>query len=179
MNTNCETALVVCVAADLLREQSTDRLQIPQRPFHCLELTEESGTLRFDERVLAVEEAHRERGDGRPEHARHRREAEEQEGDDREQRHEVEPVAPGQLPRRQRVGNDRRGELRAQHVELDGYEYHRGRAAFERDHAKHARLRLAGYEVLALTHLQLTGEEEWVIGAVRSLLDRAVSTANL
>lgn len=64
-------------------------------------------------------------------------------------------------------------------VELDGYKYHRGRAAFERDHAKHARLRLAGYEVLALTHLQLTGEQEWVIGAVRSLLDRAVSTANL
>ena len=64
-------------------------------------------------------------------------------------------------------------------VELDGYEYHRGRAAFERDHAKHGRLRLAGYEVLALTHRQLTGEREWVIGAVRSLLDRAASTANL
>ena len=30
-----------------------------------------------------------------------------------------------------------------------------------------------------LTHLQLTGEQEWVIGAVRSLLDRAASTANL
>lgn len=27
--------------------------------------------------------------------------------------------------------------------------------------------------------LQLTGEQEWVIGAVRSLLDRAASTANL
>jgi hypothetical protein len=64
-------------------------------------------------------------------------------------------------------------------VELDGYEYHRGRAAFERDHAKLGRLRLAGYEVLPLTHLQLTNELAWVIGAIRSLLDRATSTANL
>ncbi len=64
-------------------------------------------------------------------------------------------------------------------VELDGYEYHRGRAAFERDHAKHGRLRLAGYEVLPLTHRQLVQEPDWVIGAVRSLLDRAASSANL
>jgi Protein of unknown function (DUF559) len=72
-----------------------------------------------------------------------------------------------------------RSELERLVVELDGYEYHRGRAAFERDHAKHGRLRLAGYEVLELTHLQLTREQEWVIGAVRSLLERAASTANL
>ena len=64
-------------------------------------------------------------------------------------------------------------------VELDGYEYHRGREAFERDHAKLGRLRLAGYEVLPLTHRQLVQEPAWVTGAVRSLLDRATSGANL
>lgn len=57
-------------------------------------------------------------------------------------------------------------------VELDGYEYHRDREAFERDHAKLGRLRLAGYEVLPLTYLQVTEEPEWVVGAVRSLLER-------
>jgi very-short-patch-repair endonuclease len=58
-------------------------------------------------------------------------------------------------------------------VELDGYEYHRGPRAFERDHAKLGRLRLAGYEVLPLTHRQLTRERAWVAGAVRSPLRRA------
>lgn len=60
-------------------------------------------------------------------------------------------------------------------VELDGYEYHHDRDAFERDHAKLGRLRLAGYEVLPLTYLQVTEEPEWVVGAVRSLLERVVA----
>jgi predicted transcriptional regulator of viral defense system len=64
-------------------------------------------------------------------------------------------------------------------VELDGYEFHHDRAAFERDHAKLGRMRLAGYEVLPLTYRQVTEEPAWVIGAVRSLLARAASNANL
>jgi very-short-patch-repair endonuclease len=55
-------------------------------------------------------------------------------------------------------------------VELDGYEYHRTRRAFERDRSKLARLRLAGCEVLSLTHRQLTREPAWVAGALRTLL---------
>lgn len=64
-------------------------------------------------------------------------------------------------------------------VELDGYDYHSGRRAFERDHAKLARLRLAGYEVLCVTWRQLGEEPAWVVGAVRMLLARAGHTANL
>jgi very-short-patch-repair endonuclease len=64
-------------------------------------------------------------------------------------------------------------------VELDGYEYHRGRPAFERDHAKVARLRLAGYEVLPLTHLQVSAQSAWVSGAVRSLLERPAPHTNV
>lgn len=59
-------------------------------------------------------------------------------------------------------------------VELDGYEFHRGRAAFERDHEKLARLSLAGHEVLALTHRQVAEEPEWVVGALRQLLAPSV-----
>ena len=40
-------------------------------------------------------------------------------------------------------------------VELQGYAYHSDRDAFERDHARLARLKLAGYEVLALTWRQV------------------------
>lgn len=64
-------------------------------------------------------------------------------------------------------------------VELDGYEYHRGREAFERDHAKIGRLRLAGYEVLPLTYRQLTEEPDWVVRAIGSLLERGAPGRNL
>jgi len=57
-------------------------------------------------------------------------------------------------------------------VELDGYGYHRSQAAFERDHAKLAKLKLARYEVLPLTYRQVTQQPEWVIDTVRSLLRR-------
>lgn len=55
-------------------------------------------------------------------------------------------------------------------VELQGYAHHSGRDAFERDHARIARLKLAGHEVLALTWRQVTEEPAWVAGAVRALL---------
>ncbi len=37
-------------------------------------------------------------------------------------------------------------------VELDGFEFHRGRMAFEKDAARDAELRLAGYTVLRITY---------------------------
>jgi very-short-patch-repair endonuclease len=58
-------------------------------------------------------------------------------------------------------------------VELQGYAYHSSREAFERDHARLARLKLAGYEVMALTWRQVTEEPAWVAGAIQSMLGRS------
>lgn len=55
-------------------------------------------------------------------------------------------------------------------VELQGYAYHSDRAAFERDHVRLGRLKLAGCEVLALTWRQVTGEPAWVVSAITRLL---------
>lgn len=61
-------------------------------------------------------------------------------------------------------------------VELQGYEHHADRDAFDRDHSRIARLRLARYEVLAFTYHQVRDEAGWVAGAVRAMLDRTVGT---
>jgi very-short-patch-repair endonuclease len=58
-------------------------------------------------------------------------------------------------------------------IELQSYEHHAHRQAFERDHSKLARLRLAGYEVLPFTYRQLRDDAEWVVEAVRAMLERA------
>jgi hypothetical protein len=55
-------------------------------------------------------------------------------------------------------------------VELDGYAYHRTRAAFERDRGRDAALQIAGYRVLRVTHRRLATEPAAIVGAVRSLL---------
>ena len=55
-------------------------------------------------------------------------------------------------------------------VELDSYQFHRGRAAFERDREKIARLRLAGRDVLPLTYRQVASQQGWVLDAVQKLL---------
>jgi very-short-patch-repair endonuclease len=55
-------------------------------------------------------------------------------------------------------------------VELDGHEFHRTRAAFERDRARDAALQVAGYRVLRITHRRLQREPDAVIGQLRSLL---------
>jgi very-short-patch-repair endonuclease len=55
-------------------------------------------------------------------------------------------------------------------VETDGYRYHRGRAAFEHDHARQARLIALGYEVLRFTWRQVVDEPEKVIAALRARL---------
>ena len=55
-------------------------------------------------------------------------------------------------------------------VELDGYAYHRGRAAFERDRTRDARLRLAGYEVLRFSYSQVAQHPESVADVVAAAL---------
>ena len=55
-------------------------------------------------------------------------------------------------------------------VELDGFEFHRERAAFERDRRRDAILQRAGYRVLRITHRRLTEEPEAVISDLRALL---------
>jgi very-short-patch-repair endonuclease len=56
-------------------------------------------------------------------------------------------------------------------VELQSYEYHSDRQAFERDNSKLTRLQVAGYAVLPLTHRKLRDEPDEVVGDVRAMLD--------
>jgi very-short-patch-repair endonuclease len=55
-------------------------------------------------------------------------------------------------------------------VEADGWSFHRHRAAFERDRARDARLQVAGYNVIRLTHRRLESEPEAVAAELRRLL---------
>lgn len=65
-------------------------------------------------------------------------------------------------------------------VELQSWEHHGHRQAFERDSERLARLQVAGYSVLPLTHRQLSDEPDWVIRSLRRLLGgRAAEAAAL
>ncbi len=71
-------------------------------------------------------------------------------------------------------------------VQLDSYEFHRTRAAFERDRRRDAALQVAGYSVLRVTDRRLDREPDAVLAAVRSLLastssatDRSTSSPNV
>ncbi len=55
-------------------------------------------------------------------------------------------------------------------VEVDTFDYHRSRAAFERDRAKDATLQVAGYRVVRLTKARLEREPAAVAGELRALL---------
>jgi very-short-patch-repair endonuclease len=55
-------------------------------------------------------------------------------------------------------------------VELDGYAFHRTRAAFERDRARDIALQVAGYRVLRVTSRRLLDEPTEVVRAIRLLL---------
>ncbi len=55
-------------------------------------------------------------------------------------------------------------------VELDGYEYHHTRAAFERDRQRDAMLRAEGWTVLRFTWRQVANDPETVIAALRTTL---------
>jgi very-short-patch-repair endonuclease/predicted transcriptional regulator of viral defense system len=58
-------------------------------------------------------------------------------------------------------------------VELDGFEFHRGRASFERDRSRDATLQLAGYRVLRLTYRRLVDEPHGVVADVSRALASA------
>jgi very-short-patch-repair endonuclease len=58
-------------------------------------------------------------------------------------------------------------------VELDGYAFHRDRGSFERDRRRDARLQLAGYRVVRVTHRRLAEEPEAVVAELRVLLGLA------
>ncbi len=55
-------------------------------------------------------------------------------------------------------------------VELDGFAYHRHRAAFERDRARDAAVQAAGYRVVRLTYRRLEREPDAVAEQLRTLL---------
>jgi very-short-patch-repair endonuclease len=58
-------------------------------------------------------------------------------------------------------------------VEVDGWESHRTRSAFEEDRVRDARLKVLGYEVLRVTWWQLETDGVSVARTIRVLLKRA------
>jgi very-short-patch-repair endonuclease len=55
-------------------------------------------------------------------------------------------------------------------AELDGFAFHRHRAAFERDRARDTRLLLAGYRTIRITHRRLDTESGSLAAEIRLLL---------
>ena len=55
-------------------------------------------------------------------------------------------------------------------VELDGYDYHRGRAAFERDHERDAEHQRMGFLVIRVTGRQLNREPETLLVRIATAL---------
>ncbi len=55
-------------------------------------------------------------------------------------------------------------------VELDSWEHHGDRAAFERDRARDPKLLLAGYRTIRITHRRLDREADTVAAEIRALL---------
>jgi predicted transcriptional regulator of viral defense system len=55
-------------------------------------------------------------------------------------------------------------------VEVDGYEFHKGRAEFESDRRRDAKLQVAGYRVLRVTKQRMDDEPQAVLSDVRALL---------
>ena len=58
-------------------------------------------------------------------------------------------------------------------VELDSWEFHRGRGAFERDRAKIGDLMLHGFDALPITHEGLTKDEQKIVAIIRKALEDA------
>ena len=55
-------------------------------------------------------------------------------------------------------------------VEMDSWEFHSHRAAFEEDRARDAAMQAAGYRVIRLTHRQLDSEAPRIATQLRKLL---------
>jgi very-short-patch-repair endonuclease len=62
-------------------------------------------------------------------------------------------------------------------VELQSWEHHAHRQAFERDNERLARLQVAGYTVLPLTYRQLRDQSDWVIRIIGGRLGAEHATA--
>jgi len=62
-------------------------------------------------------------------------------------------------------------------VELDSWEHHGDRAAFERDRARDPELLLAGYRTIRITHRRLDSEAQRVAEELRALLASAPPAA--
>jgi very-short-patch-repair endonuclease len=60
-------------------------------------------------------------------------------------------------------------------VEVDGWDYHSSRSAFERDRAKSAKLTALGFHVIRVTACQLREEPFVVIGRIAQALGRAAA----
>jgi hypothetical protein len=59
-------------------------------------------------------------------------------------------------------------------VELDSWEHHSDRAAFERDRARDPELMLAGYRTIRITHRRLDTEARQIAEQIRALLAQPV-----
>ena len=57
-------------------------------------------------------------------------------------------------------------------VEVDGWESHGTRSAFEEDRARDARLKLLGYDVLRFTWRQVNDDPHTVAGRIAATLTR-------
>lgn len=60
-------------------------------------------------------------------------------------------------------------------VEVDGYDFHASKAAFERDHRRDATLQGLGFRILRFTWRQLTQEPEFVLDQLAPALSRAAA----
>lgn len=58
-------------------------------------------------------------------------------------------------------------------VELDGWAFHRGKRAFQRDRERDAGLAAKGWTVVRFTHSDVAGRPAWVADTVRELLVRS------
>jgi very-short-patch-repair endonuclease len=57
-------------------------------------------------------------------------------------------------------------------VEVDGWESHRGRSAFEEDRARDTRLKTLGHDVLRFTWRQIESDSRSIAAAIRAVLTR-------
>ena len=63
-------------------------------------------------------------------------------------------------------------------VELQSWQHHGHRQAFERDNSKLASLQVAGFKALPVTDPQLRYERDWVAASLRATLESAVPKAH-
>ena len=61
-------------------------------------------------------------------------------------------------------------------AELDSWEFHRHRAAFERDRARDAALQVAGYRTIRITDRRMNNEAATLASELRALLGRSTQT---